>query len=379
MENNMKTYLVGGAVRDQLLGLDNEDKDFVIVGATSKEVLALGYEQVGADFPVFLAPNGDQYALARKERKVGLGYGGFEVEFDSSVTLEEDLMRRDLTINAIAIDIETGDIHDPYFGRADLSAKILRHVSEAFAEDPLRVIRLARFASRFEGFTIAPNTIILCKNIVQSGELDSISDERFITEMEKMFNQAHDPFIFFEVLWQTGAINCKFFVDFLGGVDSTSLEEIRKFCSMTLIHAPGGNARLQIFAAYAPRSNAKMESPAIPNQLKWIRNEIKQVASIQNARDGNAVMDVLVRNRAFNDSSFNMNELILMMEVGERQDLQKKFRVSSLLLRKAIDASRSVLATDFMDKHQGAELGSVLYRERLLRVTDVLVNEDKVR
>ena len=375
----MKTYLVGGAVRDQLLGLDNEDKDFVIVGATSKEVLALGYEQVGADFPVFLAPNGDQYALARKERKVGLGYSGFEVEFDSSVTLEEDLMRRDLTINAIAIDIETGDIHDPYFGRADLSAKILRHVSEAFAEDPLRVIRLARFASRFEGFTIAPNTIILCKNIVQSGELDSISDERFISEMEKMFNQAHDPSIFFKVLWQTGAINCKFFVDFLGGVDEAMLAALEKYSKMTLVHSPEGTARLEIFSAYAPRSTAKMESAAIPNSLKWINAEIKRITAIKNARDGNAVMDVLVRNRAFNDSSFNMNTLLLMMDVAERQHCKGLFSVSAKVLRKAMDASRSVLAADFIDKYQGAELGSVLYRERLLRVTDVLVNEDKVR
>lgn len=373
----MKTYLVGGAVRDQLLGLDNEDKDFVIVGATSKEVLALGYEQVGADFPVFLAPNGDQYALARKERKVGLGYSGFEVEFDSSVTLEEDLMRRDLTINAIAIDTETGDIHDPYFGRADLSAKILRHVSEAFAEDPLRVIRLARFASRFEGFTIAPNTIILCKNIVQSGELDSISDERFIAEMEKMFNQAHDPFIFFEVLWQTGAINCKFFVDFLGGADQAYIESLRIPCKMVSVHAGGGSGRLEIFSAFAPRTSAKMESSAIPTYIKWIRGEIKKVKAISSARDADSVMDVFVRNRAFNESSNSITELKRMIYIGELHNV--KFAVSSHVLRKAVAASRSVLAADFMDKYQGAELGSVLYRERLLRVTDVLVNEDKVR
>lgn len=366
----MKTYLVGGAVRDKLMGLENHDRDFVIVGATSEQILALGYEQVGADFPVFLSPNGDQYALARKERKVGIGYAGFEVEFDSSVTLEEDLMRRDLTINAIAIDINTGDIHDPYNGRNDIDNKILRHVSDAFAEDPLRVIRLARFASRFSDFTIAPNTIVLCKNIVQSGELDSISNERFIGELVKMFNQANDPFIFFNVLWQTGAINCKFFVDLFGGFDQMLLENARRQCEIVMHMHPGnGTERLQYFVAFAARSSAAMVSTAIPAEIKWMHKEINKLIKIA-PRDADAVMDIFVRNRAFNSTDFKMRELLSTMHFAER--FSKFCSIKALVLRDCLQAATSVLAADFVDQFKGAELGSVLYRERLLRVQEIL-------
>lgn len=366
----MKTFLVGGAVRDRIMGIENNDRDYVIVGATPEEVKALGYEAVGADFPVFLAPNGDQYALARKERKAGVGYNGFTVDFDPSITLEEDLLRRDLTINAIAIDIDTGDIHDPYFGREDIEAKILRHVSEAFAEDPLRVIRLARFASRFEGFTIAPNTIVLCKNIVQSGELDSISHERFIGELVKMFSQAHDPFTFFEVLWQTGAINCKFFVDLFGGVDQMFMENVKRQCEIVMHMHPGdGTERLQYFVAFTARASAALLSTAIPTEIKWLHKEIKNLSKIA-PRDADAVMDILVRNRAFNSTDFKMRELLNAVHFAER--FSKFCSIKAMTLRDCLEATNSVFAADFVDRFKGAELGSVLYRERLTRVQEIL-------
>ena len=167
----MKIYRVGGAVRDELLGRPISDRDYVVVGATPEEMIAKGFRPVGRDFPVFLHPgSGDEYALARTERKSGRGYHGFTFHVAPDVTLEEDLGRRDLTINAMARDAE-GMLIDPYGGERDLSAGILRHVSPAFAEDPLRVLRVARFAARF-GFAVAPETEALMRSIAAGGEID---------------------------------------------------------------------------------------------------------------------------------------------------------------------------------------------------------------
>ena len=184
----MKIYKVGGCVRDELLGAPVRDVDWVVVGATPARMSELGYQQVGADFPVFLHPRThEEYALARKERKVGPGHKGFETSFDPSVTLEEDLSRRDLTVNAMAMDPATGEIVDPFGGRADLAAGVLRHVSEAFAEDPLRVLRLARFQARM-GFAPHPGTLDLCRQICESGALRDLSMERVRAELGKLFD-----------------------------------------------------------------------------------------------------------------------------------------------------------------------------------------------
>jgi tRNA nucleotidyltransferase (CCA-adding enzyme) len=181
-----KIYLVGGAVRDMLLGLEPKDSDFVVVGSTPQEMLDDGLGQVGADFPVFLHPvTGDEYALARIERKTSAGYAGFEVNFDSTVTLEQDLGRRDLTINSMAIDQETGLVIDPYGGREDLEKKLIRHTSDAFAEDPVRVLRAARFAARYTEFTIHEDTTELMAKIVTGGEFDALTPERVWAEFEK--------------------------------------------------------------------------------------------------------------------------------------------------------------------------------------------------
>ncbi|QQD22259.1 multifunctional CCA addition/repair protein [Oceanospirillaceae bacterium ASx5O] len=203
----MQIYLVGGAVRDGLLKRPVKDRDWVVVGATPEQLLALGYEQVGADFPVFLHPKTrEEYALARTERKSGQGYQGFECRFSPDVTLEQDLLRRDLTINAMAQD-EQGNIVDPYGGRADLEQKILRHVSPAFAEDPLRVLRVARFAARFAplGFTIAPETLALMQHMVSAGELDHLVAERVWTETRRALLEA-TPTVYIETLRACGAL-----------------------------------------------------------------------------------------------------------------------------------------------------------------------------
>lgn len=216
----MKLYLVGGAVRDKLLGYPFTERDWVVVGATQKELLDQGYRQVGSDFPVFLHPKTkEEYALARTERKSGSGYKGFQFDTDTSVTLEEDLSRRDLTINAIAEDSE-GNLVDPYGGQRDIADKKLRHVSDAFVEDPLRVLRVARFAARYLhlGFTVAPETLALMTEIADSGELEHLTAERVWMETERALGEK-SPRTYIEVLRQCNALKVLFpEVDRLFGV-----------------------------------------------------------------------------------------------------------------------------------------------------------------
>jgi len=184
----MKTYLVGGAIRDRLLGLAPGDRDYVVVGSTPEQMLAQGFKPVGRDFPVFLHPRtGEEYALARTERKSGRGYRGFVVDSDPSVTLEEDLARRDFTINAIAQDEEDGKLSDPLGGVRDLEARVLRHAGPAFVEDPLRVLRAARFMARFAslGFTVAPETMALMRQMTEGGELGELVPERVWQELSR--------------------------------------------------------------------------------------------------------------------------------------------------------------------------------------------------
>ena len=203
----METYLVGGAVRDTLLDFPFAERDWVVVGATPQDMLDAGYTQVGRDFPVFLHPETkEEYALARTERKQGHGYTGFVVHTDPGIRLEDDLRRRDLTINAIA-QAPDGTIIDPHNGRDDLEDRILRHVSPAFTEDPLRVLRVARFAARYadRGFSIAEETLTLMGSIVAQGELAHLSTERIWTEIERALREAR-PDVFIDVLWQCGAL-----------------------------------------------------------------------------------------------------------------------------------------------------------------------------
>ncbi|QOL15773.1 multifunctional CCA addition/repair protein [Dickeya dianthicola] len=216
----MKIYLVGGAVRDGLLGRPVTERDWVVVGATPEMLLQQGYQQVGRDFPVFLHPETkEEYALARTERKSGNGYTGFTCQATPDITLEEDLQRRDLTINAIAQD-EDGQLIDPYDGQRDLQNRLLRHVSDAFSEDPLRVLRVARFAARYAhlGFLIAEETLILMQAMTRNGELDFLTPERVWKETEKAL-ATQDPQVYFQVLRDCGALAVLFpEVDNLYGV-----------------------------------------------------------------------------------------------------------------------------------------------------------------
>ncbi|HTP75223.1 MAG TPA: multifunctional CCA tRNA nucleotidyl transferase/2'3'-cyclic phosphodiesterase/2'nucleotidase/phosphatase [Burkholderiaceae bacterium] len=202
----MKTYVVGGAVRDRLLGEPVNDRDWVVVGATPDEMLAAGYTPVGRDFPVFLHPvSREQYALARTERKAARGYHGFVFHAAPDVTLQQDLARRDLTINAIAEDPDSGALIDPFDGRRDLERRVLRHVSPAFAEDPVRLLRVARFAARWPLFTIADETMSLLKRLVTSGEVDALVPERVWQEVSRGLLEVR-PSRMFDVLRACGAL-----------------------------------------------------------------------------------------------------------------------------------------------------------------------------
>lgn len=208
-DTQLKIFLVGGAVRDELLGLPVKERDWVVVGSTPEEMESLGYQAVGKDFPVFLHPQThEEYALARTERKIARGYKGFSIHADPDVTLEDDLKRRDLTINAIAKD-DTGRLIDPYNGQADLKAKRFCHVSEAFSEDPVRILRLARFAAKLADFTICPKTESLLYDMVTNGEIDALVPERVWQELHRALSEAA-PQRFFEVLKDCNAMQILF-------------------------------------------------------------------------------------------------------------------------------------------------------------------------
>ncbi len=207
----MQVYAVGGAIRDQLLGKPSQDRDYVVVGATPAEMEAAGYKPVGKDFPVFLHPRTkEEYALARTERKTAMGYKGFAFYAEPDVTLEEDLVRRDLTINAMAQAVGTsgaltGPVIDPHGGRRDLAARLFRHVSPAFAEDPVRILRVARFAARFHDFTVASETVALMRDMVQGGEVDALVPERVWQELARGLMETR-PSRMFDVLRECGAL-----------------------------------------------------------------------------------------------------------------------------------------------------------------------------
>ncbi|WP_144157615.1 multifunctional CCA addition/repair protein [Paraburkholderia sp. BCC1885] len=207
----MNIYVVGGAIRDELLGVPVQDRDYVVVGATPEQMVAQGYRPVGKDFPVFLHPQThEEYALARTERKTAAGYHGFQFFYAPDVTLEEDLARRDLTINAMARQLQpdgtlTGPVIDPFNGQSDLQARVFRHVSDAFLEDPVRILRIARFAARFTDFTVAPQTQDLMRKMVAAGEVDALVPERVWQELSRGLMEAR-PSRMFEVLRECGAL-----------------------------------------------------------------------------------------------------------------------------------------------------------------------------
>ena len=363
----MNCYRVGGAVRDTLLGYPHHETDWVVVGSTPEEMVAEGYTQVGRDFPVFLHPDTkEEYALARTERKSGPGYHGFVVHADPSVTLEEDLERRDLTINAMAMD-EEGVVTDPFGGQADLNAKILRHVSPHFVEDPLRVLRVARFAARYHhlGFEVAKETMSLMAEIVAADELAHLSSERVWVETEKALGEQH-PAVYWQVLADCGALTVLApelsVSNGIGALSRAAPHTQRTDCRWAALlanlpeaRAQGASERLKAPNAYSLlATRISGERPKIKTALK---DASKCMALLK-------ALDALRREEPFE----GFCETLVALEQNSA-DAQSAID----LLRSARNAAQQVKAADFADQGlTGPDLGAAIQAAQIERINALL-------
>lgn len=382
-EKALTYYLVGGAVRDSLLNWPYHECDYVVVGSDVDTMISLGFQQVGKDFPVFLHPvTKEEYALARTEKKQGKGYTGFVCYASPDVTLEQDLLRRDLTINAIAKGVD-GNLVDPFNGQEDIKNKVLRHVSPAFSEDPLRVLRVARFAARYHnlGFTVAPETIALMQDISSSGELNSLAAERVWKETEKALAEQH-PATYFDVLHQSKALTALFpELDAIWQDDNFACKQAAK---AALIAASSLSQNIDIrFAAmcHAITSNSvneintetnlvkqMCERIKVPNQTKLlaiqVHQHVKQILDVQHLspkailtlfnqldiwRKGEFFVQVITTCQAIslalteNKDHFTQGENLLKLAEQTRQVQAKPFveqGLQGLEIKKAISAKR---------------------------------------
>lgn len=365
----MKIFAVGGAVRDAILSLECSDRDFVVVGSTEAEMLSLGFKNVGAAFPVFLHPEtGDEYALARKERKIGTGYHGFAVEFDPTVTLEEDLSRRDLSINSIAQDLETGEFIDPFNGISDLKNGVLRHTSSAFKEDPLRVIRLARLFARFSDFTIATETLMVVGEVVDGGELNALPNERFWAEIEKMFKQSDTPHRFFSALWNFGVFDkVDFFRDTFGTISAhKALKEFRAI--LNIVNREPVDDRLSMFVALAASWDAKQAGQACPTNVSKLTKAVKLVRMLDEASPKN-VFDILMNIRGFSAQSALAPNLIRVLDIGERAGMN--FAIGATALEFARAGGMDISSELFPDL-EGRALGNAIDAARLISIANIM-------
>jgi len=358
----MKIYNVGGSVRDDILQRPVSDYDWLIVGATESDIQALldeGYAQVGADFPVFLHPKtGDEYALARVERKTGTGYHGFSVRYDSSVTLAEDLGRRDFTINSMARDMETGDLYDHYGGLKDLHNHVLRHTSEAFSEDPLRVLRLARFFARYNTFTVHPDTEQLCRNISASGELNSISEERIWVEIQKAFKEEKIT-RFFEALSFTGALNGS---DLLNRVIGDTFTDHQKACAKSCAMLPD-EMKFDVGLAAIAKDDAFNVKPNLVAKLIGIKKLFKGTANTSQE-----IYDLLVSCGAFRNGNF-FNECVALCCVLENSGVRVARK--SLHLKMFKETACDVSSSMFPDL-DGKDLGNAIKQARIKNIQRVI-------
>ncbi|NHC02463.1 multifunctional CCA addition/repair protein [Acinetobacter sp. 187] len=396
----MQVYLVGGAVRDQLLGHPYHEKDYVVVGATPEQLLAQGFQPVGKDFPVFLHPETkDEYALARTERKSGHGYHGFEFFTDVSVTLEEDLIRRDLTINAIAMD-DDGKIYDPYHGHEDLNHKILRHVSDAFAEDPLRVLRVARFAARYHqyGFKVADETLELMQKLSDSGELKALTAERVWKETSRALMEK-DADVYFEVLRACGALKVLFpELDALYGVPQRPEYHPEIDCGihtmMSLQQACKANYSLDVRFAVLVHDLGKALTPVeeLPRHIMHEERGIQPVTEVcdrlkvpTNTKQLALAVckEHLKSHQAFTLKAGTLWRLLQRLDVLRRPErveayiqacecdakgrlgLEDRDYPQAAYLRRAMELVRNIKASDLPAEVKGPDIGEMLIQKRI--------------
>lgn len=348
----MKIYAVGGQVRDELLGLVPKDRDWLIVGATDQDVENLtqqGFTQVGADFPVFLHPKtNEEYALARVERKTGNGYHGFTVQADSSVSAEEDLSRRDLTINSIAKD-ESGNLVDPFNGLKDIRNRVLRHTSPAFSEDPLRVLRIARFAARMPTWQIAPETLVLCNKVSMSGELNSLSIERIWAEMQKGFNET-DARRFVKVLSDTGALkHCHLLKDIFGDLSNQQIEILG---AIKKVNAD----KLTISIATLAKADSKLNGA--PTRIVDCFKNIHNLGTTHGSAED--IFKVLKAARVQSEGP-QFEDFIAAVQVCERAGINFAFSCKELLIGTSV--VRSIKASQFSET--GKSLGDAIKNKQI--------------
>lgn len=351
----MQTYVVGGAVRDELLNRKVKDRDFVVVGATSKEMKELGFKRVGGTFPVFLHPETqEEYALARTERKVGRGHSGFKVKYDTDVTLEEDLSRRDLTINAMAraTDDSYGVIIDPFGGQKDLKDGVLRHVSDAFKDDPLRVLRVARFAARYD-FTVAKETMKLMSKMAKSGELENLTAERVWQELTNAMTEEH-PNRFFEVLRGCGAMNRVF-------------PMITVAATINVTRVNGLEERLMVLFGDAPYGAASRFNPS--NRIVKLIASYKMVKATFLDWDFNTV-GLFNAINAYKDPEVLVLSVDALRKVlGPASDHRLKF------IMKAFAVSAEIGYNDLSEKEKntlkGKEIGKAIDRRRMKAIREM--------
>jgi tRNA nucleotidyltransferase (CCA-adding enzyme) len=356
----VKTYRVGGSVRDELLGLPVQDRDYVVVGADPAEMVRRGFKAVGADFPVFLHPETlEEYALARTERKTGPGYKGFRFHAAPDVTLEEDLRRRDLTINAMARG-EDGALVDPYGGAADLEARILRHVSPAFAEDPVRILRVARFAARF-GFAVAPETLALMREMVRTGEADALVAERVWQELSRGLMES-DPSRMLAVLRECGAI-----ARVLPELDAAfSRPEVPERAAARIDHAASRGHPLatryallvlDLSAEAATALATRLNAPAECRDLARLAIRERDLLARADSLDAESALGLIERA----DLLRRPERLERLAEVAEGDHPAQSARATAVRngLARALEAARSVDAGAIAREHPGDIPGAV--------------------
>ena len=374
----MKIYAVGGAIRDTLMGLPVNDIDYVVVGSSVDEMIAKGFRPVGKDFPVFLHPETQaEYALARTERKTGQGYKGFHFYADPSVTLEQDLERRDLTINAMAQEVgsdgkQFGPIIDPYNGQEDLASKVFRHVSDAFAEDPLRLLRIARFAARFPEFSVADQTMAALKAIAQSGELKALSAERIWQELARGLVAAK-PMHMFQVLLDTGAAKTLLPSKLSDRLSEESFREtlishydvignvLEERCAITLMDLSANEIR-----SWAECVRMPIEARDFSEIFSELRALVNQYAKTQYQ-----AVDVLAWfNRA--DVWRKPDRGQVMLDLADKIGFKVSVLKTAMRNAQALITAEIIAGVEAQDRSNGERIGSAFEAARLAAITAAL-------
>ena len=374
----MKIYLVGGAVRDQIMGLSVKDKDYVVVGSTSEEMVKLGYKPVGKDFPVFLHPKTHhEYALARTERKISKGYKGFKVYASKEVTLEEDLKRRDLTINAIAKDTR-GQFFDPFHGIQDIKNKVLRHVSSAFVEDPIRVLRIARFSARFHQFKIHPKTEAILKQIVKNKEIEAVASERIWHELFVGFSEKKS-YLMLEVLHKCGALKL-LLPEMNYAKHKNSIKKSFEYAFKSK-HSPEIKAALFFMYLYPLKVNSKIQEEiytrlSVPNVVKKLTE--KTIANLSDLKQfkklkPRQILDLIYKMDLFRNPDMLLDVMKIFEAFISSQSNQLRTASTTLKsLKKYLKHLNKLNLSSISQNKRGLDIKDAIYEARLQVLTKLI-------